>query len=194
MSSSFCRTSSAFASDGNSITTRSLTGTLHCYRLKLLLDLLRLGFRLGLDLLPFVFQPRPERGLWRLLALANEFRRHFLDAPDIDHRRLGLAALRISRRPVDDLRLELIIDLQAICTGPLRRRLLDFGRNLRRCRRGQNEWNQQKLDLGEFDDKQVAHTALLLPAPLDQQTTASEKGSVLIDETATTTALRRHGR
>src|SRR5258708_20355425 len=119
MSSSFCRTSSAFASDGNLITTMSLTGPLHCYRLKLLLDLLRLGFRLGLDLLPFVFQPRPERGLWRLLALADEFRGHFLDAFDIDHRRLGLAALRISRRPVDDLRLELIVDQQEISPTPL---------------------------------------------------------------------------
>src|SRR5882672_11753885 len=157
MSSSFCRISSAFASEGNSITTRSLTGTLHCYISKFLLDLLRLGFRLGLDLLPFVFQPRPERGLWRLLALANEFRGYLLDAPDIDHRRLGLAALRVSRCPVDDLRLELIIDRQEICTGPLRHRLLDFGGNRRRCRRGQNEGNQQKLDLGEFNNSGVAH-------------------------------------
>src|SRR5262249_31538836 len=114
MSSSFCRTSSAFASDGNSITTRSLTGTLHCHVSKFLLDLLRLGFRLGLDFLPFVFQPRPERSLWRLLALANKFRGHLLNALDIDHRRLGLAALRVSRRPVDDLRLELILDRQEI--------------------------------------------------------------------------------
>src|SRR5260370_17363942 len=112
MSSSFCRTSSAFASDGNSITTRSLTGTLHCYRLKLLLDLLRLGFRLGLDLLPFVFQPLPEQALWRLLALADEFRGHFLVAFDIDHPPLGVAALRISRRPVYDLSLELTSTLQ----------------------------------------------------------------------------------
>src|SRR6266404_4163839 len=164
MSSSFCRISSAFASEGNSITTRSLTGTLHCYISKFLLDLLRLGFRLGLDLLPFVFQPRPERGLWRLLALANEFRGHLLDAPDIDHRRLGLTALRVSRRPVDDLRLELIIDRQEICTGPLRNRLLDFGGNRGGCRSGQNEWNQQKLDLGECDNSEVAHGALLLPA------------------------------
>src|SRR6266852_9651124 len=133
MSSSFCRISSAFASEGNSITTRSLTGTLHCHRSKFLLDLLRLGFRLGLDLLPFVFQPRPERGLWRLLALANEFGRHFLDAFDVDHRRLRLATLRVSRRPVDDLRLELIIDRQEIRTGPLCNRLLDFGGKRSSC-------------------------------------------------------------
>src|SRR6266436_5870790 len=164
MSSSFCRISSAFASEGNSITTRSLTGTLHCYLSKFLLDLLRLGFRLGLDLLPFVFQPRPERGLRRLLALADELRGHLLDALDIDHRRLGLAALRVSRCPVDDLRLELIIDRQEICAGPLRNRLLDFGRNRGGCRSCQNEGNQQTLDLGEFDNSGVAHGALLLPA------------------------------
>src|SRR5260370_2524416 len=119
MSSSFCRISSAFASEGNSITTRSLTGTLHCYISKFLLDLLRLGFRLGLDLLPFVFQPRPERGLRRLLALADKLRGHLLDAPDIDHRRLGLAALRISPPPVHYLRLHPTLTPQPIPTPPL---------------------------------------------------------------------------
>ncbi len=104
---------------------------------------LSLSFCLGLDLLPFVFQPRPERGLGRLGAFADDLRGHSFDALDIDRSRLRLTALRGGRGPGDDRRLELIIDRQEFGAGPLRNRLREFGGKRGRYRSGRNEWNQQ---------------------------------------------------
>ena len=97
---------------------------------------LSLSFCLGLDLLPSVFQTRPERGLGRLGAFVNDLRGHSLDALDIDRRRLRLTALREGRGPGVDRRLELIIDRQEFGAGPLRNRLREFSGKRGGCRSG----------------------------------------------------------
>src|SRR6266481_2976226 len=63
---------------------------------------LSLSFSLRLDFLQSVFQTRPERGLWRQGAFANDMRSHSLDALDLGRSRLRLTALREGRGPGDD--------------------------------------------------------------------------------------------